>query len=51
MGVFISKYELRMLIIEEHEFHDRDVTQLYSRNQSCDINKMYGTKVHYIILY
>jgi hypothetical protein len=51
MRVFISKYELRRLIIEEYQFNDRDITSIYSRKQSCDINKMYGTKLQYMLLH
>jgi hypothetical protein len=51
MHLFISKYELILLIIEEHQFHDRDNTLLYSRKQSCDITKMYGIKIKYMLLH
>jgi hypothetical protein len=31
MRLFIRKYEIRKLILEEHNFHDRDITLLYYR--------------------
>jgi hypothetical protein len=33
MREFISKYELRMIRVKEHQFHDRNDTRLYSRKQ------------------
>jgi hypothetical protein len=51
MRLFISKYELRELIFEEHLYHDRDITLLYIGQQLCDNNKMYCTKVQHMILY
>jgi hypothetical protein len=45
MCLFINKYELRKLILEEHKFHDRDITLLYIRQQLSDITKIYGTKL------
>jgi hypothetical protein len=51
MRVFISKYELRMTAIKEHQFHDKDNTQLQTRKQVCDITKMYVTKIRIILLY
>jgi hypothetical protein len=29
MRLFISKYEIRKLLLEEHQFHDKDITPLY----------------------
>jgi hypothetical protein len=51
MRFFISKYQLRKLILEKHKFHDRDITLLYILKYSCDITKMYGTMFQYILLY
>jgi hypothetical protein len=51
MRVFISKYELRIISIIEHQFHDRDNTLVYSRKESGHITKMYGIKLKYILLY
>jgi hypothetical protein len=50
MREFFNKYDLRMLMIEECHFHDRDLTLLYNRKQSYDITKMYGTKIQYMLL-
>jgi hypothetical protein len=50
MRVLISKYELRMLIIEENQFFYKDITLLYSRKESCYITKMYGTKLQYMLI-
>jgi hypothetical protein len=47
MRFFISKYELKKLIPEVHEFHDGDITLIYILEQSCDITKMYRTKILY----
>jgi hypothetical protein len=47
----ISKYELRNLTLEEHQFHDRDITLLYIRKPLCDIIKLYGNKLLYVLLY
>jgi hypothetical protein len=44
MRVFISKHELKMIIIKEHQFHNRGNTLLYSRNQLYDITKINGIK-------
>jgi hypothetical protein len=49
MRFSISRYELRMLIIEDHQFHDRDNTLQYSWKQSCDIIKRYVSKLEYMI--
>jgi hypothetical protein len=40
MRLFISKYELRMSIFEEHHLHHSENTLSYRRKQSCDITKM-----------
>jgi hypothetical protein len=34
MCLINSKYELYMITIKEHQFHDRDNTILYSRRES-----------------
>jgi hypothetical protein len=39
-----------MTTIKENKFHDRDNTLLYNRKESCDIIKMYGVKLKYILL-
>jgi hypothetical protein len=39
MRVIINKYELRMITIKAHQFHDSGNTLLYSRKQLCDIKK------------
>jgi hypothetical protein len=39
MSLFNSVYELRMLILEEHQFHDKEITPLYIRQEFCDITK------------
>jgi hypothetical protein len=39
MRVFIRKYELRMITINEYHFPDRDNTLLYIRKESCDFTK------------
>jgi hypothetical protein len=44
MRLFIRKYELRKLILGEHQFHDRNITLLYIWQQLCDITITYGTK-------
>jgi hypothetical protein len=51
MRVFISKYELRIITIKEHQFHDRENKLLFGRKELCDITKMYGIKLKYILLY
>jgi hypothetical protein len=51
MSLFISKFELRKLMLEEHKFHDGDITLLYISQQLYDINKMYVSKIQYIVLY
>jgi hypothetical protein len=40
MRLFISKYELKKLILEEHQFHDNDLTIIYNRQHFCHINKI-----------
>jgi hypothetical protein len=50
MRLFISKYELGMVTIKEHQFHDRDNTVLYIGKESRDITIMYGVKIKYILL-
>jgi hypothetical protein len=40
-----------MITIKEHQFHDKDITQLYSRKETCDITKMYGIKIKCMHLY
>jgi hypothetical protein len=50
MCVFISEYELRMITIKGHQFHEVYNTLLYSRKESCDITKKYGIKLKYVIL-
>jgi hypothetical protein len=51
MRLFISTYDISKLILEEPQFHDGDITLLYMSKQLCDINKMYGTKLQYMILW
>jgi hypothetical protein len=51
MRVFISKYELRKIKILENQFHDSDNTLLYSRKQLCDITKIYGINLKYMLIY
>jgi hypothetical protein len=51
MGLFISKYELRKLFLEENELTDRDIKLSYMSKQICDITKIYGTKILYVFLY
>jgi hypothetical protein len=43
MRLFITIYELRKLIFEGYEIHDRDITLLH-----IYINKMYGRKMQYM---
>jgi hypothetical protein len=40
MGLFISKYDMRKWILEEHQFTDRDITPLYISKQMFDIIKI-----------
>jgi hypothetical protein len=49
MLVFISKYELRILITDEHQFHDRDIKLLYCRKQSFIIKKIFLTKLQLMV--
>jgi hypothetical protein len=44
MRLFISNYELSMIRIKEHQFHESDNTVTYTRKQSCDITKIYDLK-------
>jgi hypothetical protein len=39
MRELISKYEVRMLIIEEHQIQDRAITLLHSRNNRLILPK------------
>jgi hypothetical protein len=34
-----------MITINEHQFHDKDKTVLYSIKESCDITIMYGVNL------
>jgi hypothetical protein len=47
---FISEFELRMITIKEHQFHEGYNTLLYSRIESYDITKKYGIKLKYVVL-
>jgi hypothetical protein len=51
MLVLISKYELWIITIKEHQFHDRDNKILYSKRESWGITKIYGFKLKYNLLY
>jgi hypothetical protein len=44
MGLFISKYELRKLILEEHQFHNKDIT-LFTSDNNCVILQNIRTKL------
>jgi hypothetical protein len=46
MSLFISKYKVWKLILEEHQINDRGITLLYFSQQWCDITKIYGTKIN-----
>jgi hypothetical protein len=46
MRVLISKYELKIISIKEHLFHDKVNLLLYTRKQTCATPKVYSLKLN-----
>jgi hypothetical protein len=46
MRVFISKYDLKIIIVKVVQFLDKDNTVFYCRKESYDITNMYNNKLN-----